>query len=50
MFVGCSYLGFTHRWLDYLRNVESMGREISYMEYKNGRLIALVTSYVETAF
>jgi hypothetical protein len=39
---------------DHVRNeemlLESMSRGISYMEYENGRLIGLVTSYVETAF
>jgi hypothetical protein len=30
--------------------LESMSREISYMEYGNGRLTGLVTSYAETAF
>ena len=30
--------------------LESMSRGISYMKYVNGRLIGLVTSYVETAF
>jgi hypothetical protein len=38
-------------WTDHVRNeevLESMSRGISYI--KNGRLIELVTSYVETAF
>jgi hypothetical protein len=30
--------------------LESRGREISYMEYVNGRRNGLVTFYVETAF
>jgi hypothetical protein len=49
MFVGYSYLGFSHRWLDHVRNVGSMGREISYMKYENGRVTGLVTSYAETS-
>ena len=38
-------------WTDHVRNEdESMSRGKSYMNYENGRLIGLVTSYVETAF
>ena len=39
-------------WTDHVRNtcyLQSMSRGISYMKYENGRLIGLVTSYVETA-
>ena len=30
--------------------LQSMSRGISYTKYENGRLIGLVTSYVETVF